>query len=105
MKKLIYDMLTCVYVKEGLVKILVQILVNVDPDVNSRLQFLAEVVSEVHEPMTEVSVECSDEEMHKKQLLVWKECYAFIIVKKITVVSHEGQMKIYQPISNCPRIK
>jgi condensin complex subunit 3 len=69
LKKLIYDMLTCVYVKEGLIKILVQILQNVDPDVNSRLQFLAEVVSEVHEPMTEVSVECSAEEMRKKQLL------------------------------------
>jgi len=99
LKKLIYDMLTCVYVKEGLVKILVQILVNVDPDINSRLQFLAEVVSEVHEPMTDVSVEGSAEEMRKKQLLVRKECYAFIIVKKITVVSHEGQMKIYQPNS------
>lgn len=97
-------MLTCVYVKEGLVKILVQILVNVDPDVNSRLQFLAEVVSEVHEPMVEVSVECSAEEMRKKQL-VWKECYAFIIVKKITVVSHEGWTKIYKPNSNCPTIK
>jgi hypothetical protein len=40
--------------------------------------------------MTEVSVECSAEEMRKKQLLVWKECYGFTIVKKITVVSHEG---------------
>ena len=70
LKKLIYDMLTCVYVKEGLVKILVQILVNVDPDVNSRLPFLAEIVSEVHEPMTEVSVDLSAEEMRKKQLLV-----------------------------------
>jgi hypothetical protein len=59
-----------VYVKEGLVKILVQILVNVDPDVNSRLPFLAEIVSEVHEPMTEVSVDLSAEEMRKKQLLV-----------------------------------
>ncbi|GFG28408.1 hypothetical protein Cfor_11336 [Coptotermes formosanus] len=54
---------------EGLVKILVQILVNVDPDVNSRLPFLAEIVSEVHEPMTEVSVELSAEEVRKKQLL------------------------------------
>jgi hypothetical protein len=77
-------------VKEGLVKVLVQILVSVDPDVNSRLQFLAEIVSEVHEPMTQVSVELSAEEMHKKQLLVWTECYAFIIIKKIAVVSYGG---------------
>jgi hypothetical protein len=75
-----------VYVKEGLVKILVEILESVDPDVNSRLPFLPEIVSEVHEPMTEVSVELSAEEMHRKELSVWKDCYAFIVVKKIRVV-------------------
>jgi hypothetical protein len=71
-------MLTCTYVKEDLVKILVQILETVDPIISSRFQFLAEIVSEIYEPMTEVSVELSAEEMRKKQLMVWKECYTFV---------------------------
>jgi hypothetical protein len=71
-------MLTCTYVKEDLVKILVQTLEIVDPNINSRFQFLAEIVSEVHEPMTEVSVELPAEEMRKKQLMVWKECYTYV---------------------------
>ncbi|XP_069689103.1 condensin complex subunit 3 isoform X2 [Periplaneta americana] len=70
LKKLIYDMLTCTYVKEGLVPVLVELLVSVQPHVNSRLLFLAEIVSEVHEPMTQVSVEISSEERRKKQLMV-----------------------------------
>lgn len=78
LKKLIYDMLTCTYVKEDLVKILVQTLEIVDPNINSRFQFLAEIVSEVHEPMTEVSVEQPAEEKRKKQLMVGKECYTYV---------------------------
>lgn len=64
--------------KGDLVKILVQILENVDPNINSRFQFLAEIISEVHEPMTEVSVELPAEEMRKKQLMVWKDCYTYV---------------------------
>jgi hypothetical protein len=71
-------MLTCTYVKEDLVKILVQTLEIVDPNMNSRFQFLAEIVSEVHEPMTEVSVEQPAEEKRKKQLMVRKECYTYV---------------------------
>ena len=70
LKKLIYDMLTCTHVKEGLVAILVELLVEVDPNVNSRLQFLAEIVSEVHEPMTQVTVEETSEEIRKKEIMV-----------------------------------
>ncbi|XP_021917110.1 condensin complex subunit 3 isoform X2 [Zootermopsis nevadensis] len=69
LKKLIYDMLTCTHVKKDLVKILVRVLVGVDPNVNSRLHFLAEIVSEVHEPMTEVSVDLPADEIRKKQLM------------------------------------
>jgi hypothetical protein len=71
-------MLTCTYVKEDLVKILVQTLESVDPNIDSRFQFLAEIISEVHEPMTEVSVELPAEEMRKKQLMVRKECYRYV---------------------------
>jgi hypothetical protein len=65
-------------VKEDLVKILVQILEIVDPNICSRFQFLAEIVSEVHEPMTEVSVELPADEIRNKQLMVCKECYTRI---------------------------
>jgi hypothetical protein len=71
-------MLTCTYVKEDLVKILVQILEIVDPNINSRFQFLAEIISEVHEPMTEVSVELPADEIRKKQLMVRMECYKYV---------------------------
>ncbi|KAJ9595332.1 hypothetical protein L9F63_027283, partial [Diploptera punctata] len=69
LKKLIYDMLTCTHVKEDLVAVLVEIFVEVEPNVNSRLQFLAEIVSEIHEPMTQIPVEVSSEETRKKQIL------------------------------------
>jgi hypothetical protein len=71
-------MLTCTYVKEDLVKVLVQILEIVDPNISSRFQFLSEIISEVHEPMAEVSVELPADEIRKKQLMVCKECYTFI---------------------------
>lgn len=75
-------MLTCTHVKKDLVKILVRVLVGVDPNVNSRLHFLAEIVSEVHEPMTEVSVDLPADEIRKKQLMVWKGCYTLLLVKE-----------------------
>ncbi|PSN53963.1 hypothetical protein C0J52_12519 [Blattella germanica] len=69
LKKLMFDLLTSPHVKEGLVPVIVEILVSVDPNVSSRLQFLAETVSEVHEPMTQVSVEPSAEEVRRKQVM------------------------------------